>query len=78
MDVTFNLNESNSERITWEYYENDIFLDKLVLNYTEDGSGYYIFYGRDGSITDGTFSEEKMYSELGMQYFAEFDFYNHG
>ncbi len=78
LDVTFNLNESNSERITWEYYENDIFLDKLVLNYTEDGSGYYIFYGRDGSITDGTFSEEKMYSELGMQYFAEFDFYNHG
>lgn len=78
LDVTFNLNESNSERITWEYYENDIFLDKLVLNYTEDGSGYYNFYGRDGSIADGTFSEEKMYSELGMQYFAEFDFYNHG
>ena len=78
LDVTFDLNEENLKEITWEYYENEIFLEKLILNYSEDGNGYYAFYGRDGNISEGVFPKEQMYSELGKQYFEEFDFYNHG
>lgn len=78
LDVTFDLNEENLKEITWEYYENEMFLEKLILNYSEDGNGYYAFYGRDGNISEGVFPKEQMYSELGKQYFEEFDFYNHG
>ena len=76
--VTFRLNESDLEEIIWEYYENGVLVKKLILNDSEDGEGHYVFYDRNGSTVKGILSKGKMYSELGKEYFPEFDFYNHG
>lgn len=62
----------------WNYYENGELLEKLILEYSNGETAYYTFYSRDNQVINGEFPEEKSYSELGMQYFPEFDFYFFG
>lgn len=78
LETEYKRDASNPEELVWNYYENGELLEKLILEYSNGETAYYTFYDRDNHIVNGEFPEEKSYSELGMQYFPEFDFYFFG
>lgn len=78
LEIELKKEASNPGELIWDYYENGEFLEKLILEYSNGEIAYYTFYGRDNQIISGEFPEERSYSELGMQYFPEFDFYFFG
>ena len=78
LETEYKRDASNPGEHVWNYYENGELLEKLILKYSNGETAYYTFYDRDNHIVDGEFPEEKSYSELGMQYFPEFDFYFFG
>ena len=78
LETEYKRDASNPGEHFGNYYENGELLEKLILKYSNGETAYYTFYDRDNHIVDGEFPEEKSYSELGMQYFPEFDFYFFG
>ena len=78
LETEYKRDASNPGEHVWNYYENGELLEKLILEYRNGETAYYTFYDRDNHIVNGEFPEEKSYSELGMRYFPEFDFYFFG
>lgn len=67
--------------VIWQYYEDGELLKRLEQNFDEETKQYYITYEENGIVTEKVMEEadyENKYdssSELGMEYFPEFDFY---
>lgn len=71
----------STPEIIWQYYEEGEMLKKLERNYDEETKQYYIKYEENGIVTEEVMEEADYdnkydsYSDLGMKYFPEFDFY---
>lgn len=67
--------------IAWQYYEDGKLLKRLEKNYDEDTKLYHITYEENGIVTEKVMEEADYdnqydsYSDLGEEYFPEFDFY---
>ena len=67
--------------IIWQYYEEGEMLKRLEKTYDEDAKLYYITYEENGIVTEVVMEEADYdskygsYSDLGKEYFPEFDFY---
>lgn len=72
---------TNCYLITWQYYEEGELLKRLESNYDEETKLYYIIYEENGIVTEEVMEKADYdnkydsYSDLGKEYFPEFDFY---
>ena len=70
------------DKVTWQYYEDGELLKVLEETFDEETKLYYITYEENGMITEEVIEKNDYkytdYSELGKEYFPEFDFYNFG
>ena len=68
-------------QIAWQYYEDGKLTKRLEVNCDEDTKLYYITYEENGIVTEKVMEEADydykydLYSDLGQEYFPEFDFY---
>lgn len=67
--------------VIWQYYEDGELLKRLEQNFDEETKLYYITYEENGIVTEKVMEEadyDNKYdapSDLGKEYFPEFDFY---
>ena len=67
--------------VIWQYYEDGEMLKRLEQNFDEETKLYYITYEENGIVTEKIMEEadyDNKYddpSDLGKEYFPEFDFY---
>lgn len=79
LEVIWSLTEHGL--IIWQYYEEGELLKRLEENYDEETKLYNITYEENGMVTEEVLEEADYdnkygsYSDLGMEYFPEFDFY---
>lgn len=68
-------------QVIWHYYEDDELIGRVESTYSEDAKLYYITYEENGNVTEKVMEEAEYdnryvsYSDLGEEYFPEFDFY---
>ncbi len=77
LEVIWSLTEHGL--IIWQYYEEGELIKRLEENYDEETKLYYITYEENGMVTEKVIKKNDYkytdYSELGKEYFPEFDFY---
>ena len=67
--------------LIWQYYEDGELMKRLERNFDEETKLYYITYEENGIVTEIVMEEPDYdnkyhsYSDLGKEYFPEFDFY---